>query len=40
MDCCADGKPVMNLAERGGSTEQSAGITNTTWGFIESLPIH
>jgi hypothetical protein len=35
-----DGKPVLTSLKEAGVPEPSAEFTTTTWGFIESLPIH
>ena len=35
-----DGKPVLTSLKEAGVPEPSAEFTTTTWGFIESLPMH
>ncbi len=35
-----EGKPVLTSLKEANAPEPSAAFTTTTWGFIESLPIH
>jgi len=40
IDLVREGKPVITSLKEAGAPEASAEFTTTTWGFIESLPIH
>jgi hypothetical protein len=40
IDLLREGRPVLTSLKEAGAPEPSAEFTTTTWGFIESLPIH
>jgi hypothetical protein len=40
IELIREGKPVLTSLKEAGAPEASAEFTTTTWGFIESLPIH